>query len=312
MRILPLLTLTLTPLAIAASARADDRIYALTADAKLIWFYASAPSAVTEVGPISGLSSGQALRGIDFRPADGRLYAVSNGTNSTIRGNTRLWTVNLDTAEVSPVGDVFNFAGNTSTRLSVDFDPVRDELRLVTGTRLNRTLSPFTGQILASATSIFAPTGDPLASQTIEPADIAYAGAACYAIEAVELRLGLLGSADGITDPADNGRLTTLARTAPGILPNDASAGFDIGPTGIAYLTTGTARFVPPSTYVFDDFDDLYTVNLANGKFTLLGDTGRMLVDAAVVIPELSTSTLAALLLAAGLRRRRRVLPSPE
>ena len=65
------------------------KVYALTADSRLASFDPSAPAALAASVPISGLGSGESVLGIDFRPANGKLYALTS--------TARVLTVELNT-----------------------------------------------------------------------------------------------------------------------------------------------------------------------------------------------------------------------
>jgi hypothetical protein len=76
------------------------------------------PGTVVNVGSVTGLQPGEEIVGIDFRPATGQLYAVSN--------QSRLYVLNRTNGAAA-------FAATLSTPLSdtsfgVDFNPTVDRL----------------------------------------------------------------------------------------------------------------------------------------------------------------------------------------
>src|SRR4051812_22850620 len=110
------------------SARAEI-IYGITASfdgapQTLVQFDSASPATVTAVGPLTGLGPGQVAAAIDFRPATGQLYLGAGGSSA------QLYTLNVNTAALTPVAPAFDPAGYGYP--SFDFDPVRDELRVLT------------------------------------------------------------------------------------------------------------------------------------------------------------------------------------
>jgi len=99
-----------------------EPIVALTSQNSLLRFDSATPGAVLGSANVTGLQSGEALLGIDFRPANGQLYGLGN--------TSRLYTIN-------PLTGMATFASALSTPLTggssygVDFNPVADRLRVV-------------------------------------------------------------------------------------------------------------------------------------------------------------------------------------
>lgn len=57
----------------------------LTSNSTLITFNASTPGTTSSPVPVTGLKAGDALKGIDFRPATGSLYGFAqNGTTGSL------------------------------------------------------------------------------------------------------------------------------------------------------------------------------------------------------------------------------------
>jgi len=55
----------------------DPMVYGLTTDKRLVSVKASAPNAIVATVSVSGVPAGESLIGIDVRPSDGKLYALS-------------------------------------------------------------------------------------------------------------------------------------------------------------------------------------------------------------------------------------------
>ena len=105
-------------------------IFGVRGDAELIRFSPDNPAAVTSIGAISSLGAGETIVGLDFRPSNRDLFAV------TSRGG--LLIVDQATAvarSIQPItGDGTTL---TASRFGVDFNPVADALRIIGDDGLN-------------------------------------------------------------------------------------------------------------------------------------------------------------------------------
>lgn len=284
----------------AGSVHAEP-VYGITdtGTPSLVRFDSASPGSVTTIGAVSGLIGGQTLRGIDFRPSNGQLYAISNlGTSSA----AQLYTVNLLTGALTTVGSGFTLAGNNSIRISIDFNPVVDALRVVTGSAQSYRVNANTGALNVQDTSI---------SPADLYADIAYSnnvvGASSTTLYAYDFSTDQLVTIGGLNgSPSPNGGTTTVVGSS-GVTSVSAGQGFDIsGATGIAYATLDAASSANTNS-------EFYTVNLATGLHTLVGGFNLALLDISVqprilAIPEPGTLAMlgiALIPLAGALRRRR-------
>ena len=170
----------------ASQTPAAETVIAVTAAHELIRFNAGQPSRIASRRPITGLATGDALVGIDFRIARGVLYAVGQ--------SGQLYTLDPATAALSRVGAPTAGMVLSGTRFGVDFNPVADRLRLVSDTGANWRLHPDTGAAV---------DGD-AASAGLQPdATLAWAAGDASAGSAP----GLLGAA--YTYNKQNDKLTT-------------------------------------------------------------------------------------------------------
>ncbi|MBF9221062.1 DUF4394 domain-containing protein [Hymenobacter ruricola] len=121
---------------------------------------------------VVGVTPGQRLVGIDSRPLTGQLYGlgydptIAFDPTNTVK-NTQLYTVNVSTGAVTPVGGgvsldlgqpvnplfVFN--------ISFDFNPVADQIRVLSSNRNNYRLSPVNGSLIATDTPLAYSGGTP-------------------------------------------------------------------------------------------------------------------------------------------------------
>ncbi len=101
--------------------------------------------------PITGVTAGQTLVGIDFRPATGELFAL--GYDATTAGNNaRLYVLNQSTAVATPVGSgaIRLELGGSSDRIAFDFNPTVDRIRVAGTNDANYRLNPNNGAIVDS------------------------------------------------------------------------------------------------------------------------------------------------------------------
>src|SRR4051794_29574658 len=109
-------------LALPGAASAADAIYGVTDGTRLLRFNSDSPSAVVSALPLRGLNSGEQVVGLDVRPSDDRLYAVTSANRAV--------SVNPITGGVRPAFGPFDPA-LAGTSFGVDFNPVANALRIV-------------------------------------------------------------------------------------------------------------------------------------------------------------------------------------
>jgi hypothetical protein len=138
-------TFALVALAALRPSAMAEPMAAITNDAKLIAFDSDLPGTVLVSNSLTGLATGESLVGIDFRPANGQLYAVSS--------TGKLYTLNLNTGAATQVGTTA-FATFTGANFGVDFNPVVDRLRVVSDTGENLRVNPDTGALAGTDTAL--------------------------------------------------------------------------------------------------------------------------------------------------------------
>ena len=133
-----------------------DRAYALSGST-LVSFNPAAPAVGTSI-PVTGLTAGQTLVGIDFRPANGVLYGL--GVNSAANTAT-LYTISVLTGVATVVGSFGPFVEldlSTALGFGFDFNPVVDRIRVTTDTGENFRINPNNGT-LAGLDPMITPAG---------------------------------------------------------------------------------------------------------------------------------------------------------
>ena len=217
--------------------------FVLTASNKLISFDRASPGAVRTTAAITGLQSGENLLGIDFRPADGQLYAVSStGRIYVINGGTGAATLKA-TLAADATDTTAPFTALAGTAFGVDFNPVADRLRIVSNTGQSLRINVDTG---ATTTDGNINGGAANAAITAAAYTNSFAGTASTTLFVIDAANSTLYT----QNPPNNG---TLANPVPLGVTATAVTGFDIDArtnTGYAIMTVGGVR-------------NLYAVNLS-------------------------------------------------
>ncbi len=238
-------------------------VYAVTVNNNLLTFNSTAPNVILSNVPITGLQPGELLVGIDFRPANGQLYALGN--------SNRLYTVNTTTGAATAVAAPFS-PGLTGIDFGSDFNPMVDRLRVVSDADQNFRLNPNTGAVAGSDTALAYASGDPNFGSNPNVVGSAYtnsfAGASSlttttlYGIDSNLDTLVRQGGVDGAAPSPNSGQLTTIGPL--GVNPTGL-VGFDIqGSNNKAFAALNAPA----------ESSKLYTLNLATGAATLLGAIG--------------------------------------
>lgn len=115
------------PVTADARNQASGDTLALSESGKLLSFNRAAPAKLCTSAAISGLPGGEALVGIDTRPADGQLYALSNASKVYVIDKTSAAATLKSTLSTALAGSEFG----------VDFNPVPDRLRVVSDSGQN-------------------------------------------------------------------------------------------------------------------------------------------------------------------------------
>ncbi len=194
--------------------------------------------------PITGLNVGENVVGLDFRPANGQLYALG----TTALGTARLLTINASSGAAAVVG--IGFTVNTSsTSFGFDFNPTVDRIRVVTNSGQNLRLNPNDGTVAATDANLN--PGTPSISGAAYTNNFPGATTTTlYVLDATKLYT---------QNPPNNGTLVDNGNLGITI---DAANGFDIGGrsgTAFGLFTVGTTN-------------KIYTINLTSGAATVLAD----------------------------------------
>ena len=243
----------------------------------LVNFAAATPNTVVEV-PITGLTAGDTVVGIDVRPVNGTMYAFARATTASgPTGAASIYVINPATGAASGRIAVTGVTFDGATSVSVDFNPVVDRMRVIT----------FFGQSAAINVTDGVAVANTSIQGTTFAAAVAYTNSAVSATapaSTVLYRIDNQGAPDDLTTitPATGAIATTAG---PIGLALDEVQAFDIGgatnQNALAALRTSSAGA-----------HTLYRINLTTGAATLFnataalsligGTTGVPLVDIAI------------------------------
>lgn len=228
---LPVISLALKTAPIAYAATEDNQLYRFN------------PMSPT-MNPVDleGLESGELVVGLDFRPANGQLYAITS--------ESRIMTVNTANGQLTAVGSTLSpmLMGGS---FGFDFNPTVDRIRLVSDTGQNLRLHPDLGTVVAE-------DGD------LNP-DSPFVNGAAYTNSiptATTTELFVLDSETGMLykqDPPNDGVLVPVGSLGVDFTSEN---GFDIGGTsGLAYALLDV-----------DGSTSVYSINLETGAATEVAD----------------------------------------
>lgn len=228
----------------------DLMVYGITSNNELVSFNANNPKNFSSKVSVTGVVSGEKLMSIDFRPATGELYALSNAS--------KLYIINTSSASARVVGSTAFSPALAGTIASIDFNPTVDRIRLVSNTGQNLRLQPETGAVAATDMNING-------GGTPSVAGIAYtnskSGASSTVLYDIDMASGKLFK----QDPPNNGTLV------------------EVGSLGTTF--TGQAAFdikYDNSTALLAVNNNLHTIDLTNGKATNIGMLQQQIIDLAI------------------------------
>ncbi len=268
-----------------AGAAHAELVYGVTNSNNLVSWDSSDSSDLLDGVAISGLMQNEQLRGIDFRPATGQLYAVGSFNN--------LYTVNTTSGQATLVGGGSFAPGASGSSFGFDFNPTIDRIRYVSDANQNLVLNPNDGTA-TEVTSLFFDAGDVNAGMDPNVVGSAYTnsfmGSTSTQLYGIDSALDIL-----VTQANSAGTLMTVGSL--GVDVNDTLS-FDIsGLTGIAYATV-QSEDLSRSTF--------WMIDLSTGDATMLGEIGGgAVVSSMAVTPAPGALALLGLSGLAASRRRR-------
>jgi hypothetical protein len=125
----------------AASPAHAATIFGVDGLNNLVAFDSNAPSTYLSSVRITGIADN--IQAIDFRPANGVLYALG--------GDRVLYTIDTGTGTASALSGPLAIDG---TLFGFDFNPVADAIRIVSNTNRNYRANPITGALISTDTPV--------------------------------------------------------------------------------------------------------------------------------------------------------------
>lgn len=243
---------------IITSPTQTGNVLVLTEAGQLASFNSDKPETLISNQTITGLVANDSLIGIDYRPADGKLYGVGSLGNIYIIDplTTRAELKSKMTADATDMTNAYTAITGNVTLMSVDFNPAADRLRVIGNDGQNLRINVDTG----ATTTDGVLNGAANAQVTSAAYTNSFAGTAntkLYDIDVSNDRVYL-------QDPPNNG---TLAAFSPLGVNAEGSSSFDIDGVnnqGYAVLTVaGNTQFYKIN---------LATIGAATPVSTLVGN----------------------------------------
>jgi hypothetical protein len=224
--------------------------YAADASGKLYRFNPMSPQPT--MVDFQGLGMGETIVGLDFRPANGQLLAISN--------MSQLYSVNPSNGMLTAIGNPL-MPMIEGDLVGFDFNPTVDRIRLVTDSGQNLRLHPDLGTVVATDGDLN--PGTPMVSGAAYTNNIA--GATTTSLVVIDHMTDMLYT----QTPPNDGVLVAV-----GALGIDVSGdnGFDVGGNSnaaFAVLTVGGQAGV-------------YSINLTSGSASKVSDLNFMPVAMAL------------------------------
>lgn len=272
-----------------------ETVYGVTAGNRLVTFRADDPGTFLSSVPISGLTAGESVEGLDVRTATGELFALTS-TNRVLR-------IDPATGQAIQVGSPLDAAlFRTGTAADIDFNPTVDRLRLVNALDDNLrynpvTVAPVDGNaavdgVQGDTALAYPAVGDPASGQDPNVVAVAYdrndndaaTPTTLFGIDSTQNTLVRQGAVDGnpagVGGSPNGGQLATIGSL--GVNPTDLVS-FDVGGAG----TTGNGVALAAMQLEGETVSRLFTINLATGAATAVGIIGTgELIRAIAVAPQ--------------------------
>lgn len=227
---------TFTQPVVSIAFKTNPIAYATDSNNKLYRFDPTNPSPVAV--DIMGLKTGETIAGLDFRPVNGQLLALSN--------MSQLYSVNPSSGAVTAIGSPL-MPMSMGTYIGFDFNPTVDRIRLVTEQGQNLRLHPDLGTVVAIDGSLN--PGNPMVSAAAY--SDSFAGTTTTSLFVIDSQDNMLYK----VSPPNDGVMVQIGGLGIDV---EFDNGFDIGGTSnMAY-----------GVFTVGGSSGVYSVDLVTGKAT--------------------------------------------
>jgi hypothetical protein len=266
-------------------ARAEAQtqtLYGLVQGSNTLVRFDSATPGTIETLSVIGVVSGETLRGIDFRPLTGQLYAMATDATGA---QVRIYVIDPAT------GVATGFASTATvptpgSQWGMSFNPAADRIRLVNANGENIRINPINAAFSGNDSDLSSPVA-PAPVVDAVAYDRQFPGATqttLFAINRATHSLAVQGGINGAVPPGPNGGSITDIGPLTIALNQASATGLEMTSNGILFAT------LRPSS---NNLTGLYTVNVSTGAATLvglIGDGSQEIGSLAVVDPTLTMS----------------------
>ncbi len=242
------------------SSRFSNDFYALTDVNSIVLYSGDQPIKAFSTQTISGLQTGERILAIDFRPATGQLYGVSN--------QSRLFTINIKTGVASAVTIEPFTPAIIGDEVGLDFNPTVDRIRLVTSKGQNLRLNPESGKVAAIDVNINPATAT-LSSAAYTNSMAGASTTSLYDIDGTSKKLFL-------QTPPNDGTLKEVGSLG---VTFSGESGFDISPDNSRAIA---ALFGSASASESDHQYRFYMINLTTGAAQFIGNAAKKILGIAI------------------------------
>jgi hypothetical protein len=235
-------------------------VYAVTNSNMLLQFNSTSPGTIRTQRVISGLQTGEVIQGIDFRPANGQLYALGS--------TSRLYTIDPQSGAATVLGTQPFTPTLSGSAFGFDFNPVPDRIRVVSDADQSLRLNPNNSAVAGIDSTLVYSSTDINAGQDPNVVAAAYtnniSGTTSTTLYVIDSNLDVLArqGGPGGTPSPNGGQLSTVGALGQNVTD---TLGFDITPLGTAYVAT---------TAPGGSSSSLGTIDLATGRITPIGTIG--------------------------------------
>src|SRR4029450_8115610 len=150
---------------------APATVFVLNDANQLLRFDSSTPGTIDATIPITGIDVGAIVRGIDFRPATGELFAFTGPAGIAANALIKTYTVNPDTGAATLVGTIMNTVpGAGDYPGGFDFNPTVDRIRVVQSDNEDFRINPNNGSLAGDDPNLTytPPTSGPIIAEAYD------------------------------------------------------------------------------------------------------------------------------------------------